>query len=94
MSVIKMPLILACPPSRKKYLRTKGVDLKLLVFAVNLCQPVFPEKNAVSFGKQHGLAGLSYGEVLPVTKTLHNGTFLVTRTPAALVLLCKGRLSD
>lgn len=36
----------------KKYLCTKGGDLKVLVFTVNLCQPVFWEKNAVSFGKQ------------------------------------------
>lgn len=36
----------------KKYLCTKGGDLKVLVFTVNLCQPVFWEKNVVSFGKQ------------------------------------------
>lgn len=77
------------PSAQKKYLCTKGVDLKLPVFPANLCQPVFPEKNVVSFGKQHGLARLSYEEVLRVTKTLHNGTFLVTRTPATLVWLCK-----
>lgn len=47
----------------KKYLCTKGVDLKLLVFIVNLCQPVFPEKNVVYFGKQCTLAGPSYEEV-------------------------------
>lgn len=40
-SIIKMHLILACPLSRKKYLFTKGVDLRLLVFPVNLCQPMF-----------------------------------------------------
>lgn len=43
-SVIKMPLILACPLSRKKYLCTKGVDLKRLIFPVNLCQPACSQK--------------------------------------------------
>lgn len=47
--VIKMPLILACPFNRKKYLCTKGVDLKVLVFLVNLCQPVCPEKECDLF---------------------------------------------
>lgn len=72
--------------AERKCLRTKGVDLQLLVLPANLCQPVFLEKNAVSFGKQRSLARPGYEEVLRVTKTLHNGTFLVTR---ALVLLCE-----
>lgn len=44
-----MPLILACPFNRKKYLCTKGVDLKVLVFLVNLCQPVCPKKECDLF---------------------------------------------
>lgn len=94
-SIIKMPLILACPTCRKNIAAQKVLTPKPLVFPVNLCQPVFPEKNVFSFGKQCSLAGLSYEEVLPVTKTtLHNGTFHITRTAAALVSLRAGQLSD
>lgn len=79
-----MPLILVCPPGGEK--KKKGVDLKLQVFTANLCQPALQEKNVVSFGKQRSLARLSHEELLRVTATLHNGTFLVT--PATPLLSC------
>lgn len=66
-SIIKMPSVLA----REIPQHQRCADLKALL--LNLCQPVFPEKNVVSFHKQRGPVTLSYEKELPVKKNaLHN----------------------
>lgn len=87
-SVIKTPPILTW--AGKKYLRTKGVDPQ-----TTSSPPCILVSTRVPGKKECGLLwqtppvslGLSYEEVLPVTKTLHNGTFLVARAPASPVRL-------